>query len=141
MLRRNGFSIKRLLLKVLLMLLIPLVFMTQTKGPNGNPLLDFSYLDIKQYFIKQKIQLAQVIELRTVKTQQLFLGLVKTKSEAEKEKVLVYRWQDELGQWHFSQWPPQHIPAGTIEIVDKALHFAKPEHNLDMFSDLQRHKL
>jgi hypothetical protein len=48
-------------------------------------------------------------------------GAIKSLSVQEQQPMLVYKWQDDEAQWHFSNAPPNFEIAEGIEILDVKL--------------------
>ena len=88
----------KLLIGVLIIACIAPLFI---KGPDGEPIMSFD---------DWKIELPDSLD-------ELFAGRkTEPSAPAQSEPTTVYKWQDEDGQWHFSNTPPDMETAEAMEL-------------------------
>lgn len=76
------------------------------KGPNGEPLMT-----LNDWKTDVPVQIKNVVA-------RLTSGAKKTRSAEALQPTRVFKWQDDEGQWHFSNSPPNLEIAEEIEISD-----------------------
>ncbi len=123
---KKGFSAKRLAFKLSMLLIIPLVLLTQLPGPTGQPVLSLAdltpALEVESFsskFLRQSNE-------TWVSFNQWLLGETVTGREAR----IAYRYRDARGQWVYTDTPPTSLPVEAVDITDRSMQLAEPDAKL-----------
>ncbi len=124
---KNGFSPARLVIKMCVVLVIPVVLMSILPGPSGKPILNVKSVNPTQMGNDALTSTESAVTRAWVSVKQL----LSNQKVTGREKVMVYRWQDKRGNLQFSQRPPiPGVAFDYIEIKDKSLSMPKPDDHL-----------
>ncbi|CAA0116772.1 Uncharacterised protein [BD1-7 clade bacterium] len=124
---KKGFSPIRLVIKVCIVLIIPLVLMSTLPGPSGEPVINMNTINPVSLG-KDAVTTSQSWLTRAWVSMKQWWN---NDTITGRQKVMVYRWQDKHGNLQFSQrHPGPGINAELVEITDRSLSMPKPDQKL-----------